>query len=128
MSIVKGGEKPGQRGGAKIDHCCWWKSLICEDRQGWLERRPAPRFTGALLGRSGRRPCRSRQCAGRGRAELRSAGRLLGSLPLAFLEPVTFPVHLQDVAEWLKNIGLWIGTYAVVIHPSREKTNCRGSH
>src|SRR3990170_5410891 len=45
---VKGGVKPGQQGGAKIDHCCWWKSLICEVRQGWLERRSAPPLGGAF--------------------------------------------------------------------------------
>jgi hypothetical protein len=39
---VKGGVKLGQRGGVKVDHCRWWEGLICQDRQGWLERRPAP--------------------------------------------------------------------------------------
>ena len=108
---VKGGVKLDHSGGAKPNHFGNGEGFVLLDLQGWLERRPAPRFSGARLGRSGRHPCRSRQCAGRGRAELRSAGRLWGSLPLAFLEPVTFPVHLQDVARMA---GLWIVTYAVV--------------
>src|SRR6266853_4794756 len=46
---VKGGEKPDRRGGAKIDHFWRREGLICLDRQGWLERRPAPPFLGGAF-------------------------------------------------------------------------------
>ena len=64
VRTVKGGEKPYQRGGAKLDHFWRGEGFDLLDLQGWLERRPAPHFAGARLGRSGSHPCRSPRQAG----------------------------------------------------------------
>ena len=53
---VKGGVKPDHWGGEKVDHSTGWRCLSLKELRGWLERRPATRVAGRVLGRSGSRP------------------------------------------------------------------------
>jgi hypothetical protein len=43
---VKGGVKIDRPGGEKVDHFLGSGSFVLKDLRGWLERRPATRFTG----------------------------------------------------------------------------------
>ena len=54
--LVKGGVKPDHWGGEKVDHSTGWRCLSLKELRGWLERRPATRVAGRVLGRSGSRP------------------------------------------------------------------------
>jgi len=82
---VKGGEKPDRRGGAKIDHFWRREGLICLDRQGWLERRPAPPFLGGAFRPERKAPLPiAATCGVESTPDLGSTGRLGGPVPFAF--------------------------------------------